>query len=122
MAVSTPFPVVLFIALSLLACLFSSPVSVFVLLVHDMMFDCSCSYCVYPCVSLSPFMLTVPLTVAVFTLPLPFLGAPAPLGRGFLFGAALLLAGLLTYNSAPKPQQAPVAAADPSALQAKKQD
>ncbi|KXZ44069.1 hypothetical protein GPECTOR_74g683 [Gonium pectorale] len=39
----------------------------------------------------------VPLTIAAFTLPLPYL-EPAMLGPNFLLGAALLMAGLATYN------------------------
>eukprot|EP00898_Chlorokybus_atmophyticus_P004435 jgi/Chlat1/4993/Chrsp32S04933 len=41
---------------------------------------------------------TVPLAVLAFTLPLPYLGAPAALGPDFLLGLVLLLAGMLLYN------------------------
>ncbi|KAG2449002.1 hypothetical protein HYH02_005756 [Chlamydomonas schloesseri] len=39
----------------------------------------------------------VPLTIAAFTLPLPYL-EPAVIGPNFLVGASLLMAGLVTYN------------------------
>ncbi|GIL43868.1 hypothetical protein Vafri_1463 [Volvox africanus] len=39
----------------------------------------------------------VPLTIAAFTLPLPYL-EPAILGPNFVVGASLLMAGLVTYN------------------------
>lgn len=44
-------------------------------------------------------MSIVPITLFVFTLPLPLL-QPAALGPGFAAGAALLTAGLLVYNAA----------------------
>ncbi|GJP79803.1 hypothetical protein CLOP_g10017 [Closterium sp. NIES-67] len=44
--------------------------------------------------------LTVPLTVLAFTLPLPLLGQPQPLGGGFIVGALVLLVGLAAYNLA----------------------
>ncbi|KAG2444719.1 hypothetical protein HXX76_001463 [Chlamydomonas incerta] len=39
----------------------------------------------------------VPLTIAAFTLPLPYL-EPAVIGPNFMVGASLLMAGLITYN------------------------
>lgn len=41
----------------------------------------------------------VPLTIYAFTLPLPLLGPPPPLGGTFVVGASLLVAGLALYNS-----------------------
>jgi len=41
----------------------------------------------------------VPLTIAAFTLPLPFLGSPQKIGWGFVGGATLLVSGLFVYNS-----------------------
>ena len=41
----------------------------------------------------------VPLTIAVFTLPLPYLDDPPTLGLNFVLGSAVLFGGLLTYNS-----------------------
>lgn len=41
----------------------------------------------------------VPLTIAVFTLPLPYLDSPPSLGLNFVIGSIVLFAGLLTYNS-----------------------
>ncbi|GIL81938.1 hypothetical protein Vretifemale_10695 [Volvox reticuliferus] len=39
----------------------------------------------------------VPLTIAAFTLPLPYL-EPAVLGPNFVVGASLLMMGLIMYN------------------------
>ncbi|PNW88454.1 hypothetical protein CHLRE_01g030300v5 [Chlamydomonas reinhardtii] len=64
----------------------------------------------------------VPLTIAAFTLPLPYL-EPAVIGPNFLVGASLLMGGLVTYNwqgwmvmlgispPAPAPAAAPQSAA-----------
>lgn len=41
----------------------------------------------------------VPITIAVFTLDLPYLGDPPQLGPNFIIGSAILSAGLLVYNS-----------------------
>jgi hypothetical protein len=41
----------------------------------------------------------IPLTIWAFTFPLPYLDAAPPLGPNFIAGTAVLLAGLLTYNS-----------------------
>ncbi|CAN6485978.1 unnamed protein product [Victoria cruziana] len=40
---------------------------------------------------------SVPISVYVFTLPLPFLGAPSTLPAGFITGAGILLVGLFMY-------------------------
>jgi hypothetical protein len=40
----------------------------------------------------------VPITVAAFTLPLPYL-QPAQLGPHFMAGTALLMVGLLVFNA-----------------------
>lgn len=40
-----------------------------------------------------------PLTLWAFSFPLPYLGAAPPLGPQFALGSAILVAGLLTYNS-----------------------
>eukprot|EP00899_Mesostigma_viride_P014455 jgi/Mesvir1/2300/Mv19334-RA.1 len=42
--------------------------------------------------------LSVPLAVLLFTLPLPYLPAPARLSISFVIGTAILLAGLFSYN------------------------
>eukprot|EP00850_Spirogloea_muscicola_P008453 SM000045S16198 [mRNA] locus=s45:251481:254282:+ [translate_table: standard] len=41
---------------------------------------------------------SVPLTIAAFTLRLPLLGSPAPLTPGFFTGTAILVLGLALYN------------------------
>ena len=41
----------------------------------------------------------IPLTIWAFTFPLPYLDAAPPLGVNFVAGTAILLGGLLTYNS-----------------------
>ncbi|CAA6654048.1 unnamed protein product [Spirodela intermedia] len=46
---------------------------------------------------------SVPLSIYVFTLPLPYAGVPSPLPAGFLAGAAVLVAGLLLYSFTPPP-------------------
>ncbi len=40
-----------------------------------------------------------PLTIYAFTFPLPYLGDAPSLGPQFALGSAILIAGLLTYNS-----------------------
>lgn len=42
----------------------------------------------------------VPITIFVFTCPLPLLDPAPPLGPNFGLGVAVLFGGLLTYNSA----------------------
>lgn len=42
--------------------------------------------------------LAVPLAIYMFTLPLPYVGAPAALPPQFLIGTAVLLSGLAFYN------------------------
>ncbi|GBG60182.1 hypothetical protein CBR_g3426 [Chara braunii] len=42
---------------------------------------------------------SVPLSAAIFTLPLPLLGEPEPLSPSFILGAAVLVLGLLLYRS-----------------------
>ncbi|KAI5075696.1 hypothetical protein GOP47_0009772 [Adiantum capillus-veneris] len=44
--------------------------------------------------------LAVPLSIYMFTLPLPFVGAPASLPPQFLLGTAVLISGLALYNFA----------------------
>ncbi len=46
------------------------------------------------------FQSIVPLTIFAFTFPWPLLDPAPPLGPQFLLGTAILLGGLLTYNSA----------------------
>ena len=41
----------------------------------------------------------VPITIAVFTLNLPYLDDPPQLGANFILGSVILSAGLLVYNS-----------------------
>lgn len=41
----------------------------------------------------------VPITIAVFTLNLPYLEDPPVLGLNFVVGSIILSAGLLVYNS-----------------------
>ncbi|XP_029125519.1 protein CLT3, chloroplastic isoform X2 [Cajanus cajan] len=44
---------------------------------------------------------SVPIAIFVFTLPLPYLGAPSSLPAGFLAGAVILIMGLLIYAWTP---------------------
>uniref|UniRef100_A0A1D1Z8T2 Crt 1 n=1 Tax=Anthurium amnicola TaxID=1678845 RepID=A0A1D1Z8T2_9ARAE len=44
---------------------------------------------------------SVPLSIYVFTLPLPYVGTPSSLPAGFMAGAAVLVAGLLLYSWTP---------------------
>eukprot|EP00270_Netrium_digitus_P005963 TRINITY_DN1804_c0_g1_i1.p1 TRINITY_DN1804_c0_g1~~TRINITY_DN1804_c0_g1_i1.p1 ORF type:complete len:459 (+),score=100.20 TRINITY_DN1804_c0_g1_i1:118-1494(+) len=44
--------------------------------------------------------LSVPLTSAAFTLPLPYLGTPAHLSSGYFIGSLVLIVGLVLYNVA----------------------
>ncbi|KAL6564834.1 Protein clt1, chloroplastic [Orobanche minor] len=45
--------------------------------------------------------LSVPISVYLFTLPLPYLGVASSLPRGFLAGAIILIVGLLVYTWTP---------------------
>lgn len=49
------------------------------------------------------FLLTVPISVYLFTLPLPYLGVASSLPPGFITGAIILVAGLLVYLWTPAP-------------------
>lgn len=44
---------------------------------------------------------TVPISVFIFTLPLPYLSAPSSLPAGFMAGTAVLIVGLLMYAWTP---------------------
>ena len=41
----------------------------------------------------------VPLTIAAFTLPLPYISDAPQLGTNFIIGTTVLLSGLFVYNS-----------------------
>lgn len=56
---------------------------------------------------------SVPISVFLFTLPLPYLGAPSPLPPGFILGAAILVLGMLVYAWTPPSLHAPPPAAPP---------
>lgn len=43
------------------------------------------------------FWFIVPVAVFLFTLPLPYLGAPSALPPGFVAGGIILILGMLTY-------------------------
>lgn len=51
--------------------------------------------------------LAVPLSIYVFTLPLPIVGAPASLPPQFLLGTAVLICGLAFYNFADRLNKKP---------------
>ncbi|KAL6516361.1 Protein clt1, chloroplastic [Orobanche gracilis] len=42
-----------------------------------------------------------PISVYLFTLPLPYLGVASSLPRGFVAGAIILIVGLLVYTWTP---------------------
>lgn len=44
---------------------------------------------------------TVPISIYMFTLPLPYLGVASSLPTGFLAGAIILIMGLLIYTWTP---------------------
>ena len=47
------------------------------------------------------FSVAVPISVFMFTLPLPYLGVASSLPPGFVAGAVVLLVGMLIYGSTP---------------------
>ncbi|CAI0541321.1 unnamed protein product [Linum tenue] len=62
---------------------------------------------------------SVPISVFMFTLPLPYIGVASTLPKGFVGGAIILVLGLLIYAWTPKPRPAghsssPAAASSPS--------
>lgn len=62
--------------------------------------DCYVHYCAGNVVQSLTFQSIVPLTIWAFTLPVwPLLDPAPPLGPQFIAGTAILLGGLLTYNS-----------------------
>lgn len=58
------------------------------------------TYEVYPIDEFFSFV-AVPISIYVFTLPLPYLGVASSLPKGFLAGAIILIIGLLIYAWAP---------------------
>ncbi|KAI4304799.1 hypothetical protein MLD38_040267 [Melastoma candidum] len=51
--------------------------------------------------------LSVPISVYIFTLPLPYIGVASSLPPGFVAGAIVLLIGLLVYASTPSEAETP---------------
>ena len=56
-------------------------------------------HAVGPVVTTLSLSSVIPLTIWAFTWSWPFIGSPAVLTTNFLIGAAIMLVGLLAYNS-----------------------
>nr|DAD42790.1 TPA_asm: hypothetical protein HUJ06_001020 [Nelumbo nucifera] len=59
------------------------------------------SYCVFVDLWLCLVHVSLPLSVYVFTLPLPYIGVASTLPQGFVLGVAILVVGMLIYSWSP---------------------